>query len=256
MILRDSIRDIRDDFEALEDEKESLRDMLNDVPRELGLGGDVRYYSDDNYEECHETVMKELRKRLMPKGFEWPRFEDDTLVQTDDSFCDGLGDIRTVTSIELICNEDACDALIHWDEDDPDNYLLVCIRDGDKVKRPAVPAADGVPIKKGETVWHEDGTELKVLGFGDKEDGEILVYVEYVSGPTRWASTRSLSLTHTKPEQDSWEKWRESFIKPPCVYCRDILGVEFDEDTELGRAFDAQAQDMERRARALAGVSE
>lgn len=134
MTLIDSIRDIRDDFEVLEDEKERLRDMLNDVPRELGLEG-VRYFSDDNYEECHETVMNELRKRLMPKGFEWPRFEGDTLVQTGDSFCDGLGDIRTVTSIELICNEDACDALIHWDEDDPDNYLLVCIRDGDKVKR-------------------------------------------------------------------------------------------------------------------------
>lgn len=135
MTLRDSIRDIRDDFEALEDEKERLRDMLNDVPWELGLGGDVRYYSDDNYEECHETVMKELRKRLMPAGYEWPRFDNNVRVQVGDKFCDGIGDAHIVTSIELLCSKDVCDALIHWDEDAPDNYLLVCMSDGDKVKR-------------------------------------------------------------------------------------------------------------------------
>lgn len=66
---------------------------------------------------------------------------------------------------------------------------------------------DGKLIKVGETVWHEDGTELRVLGFGDEEDGETIVSVEYVSGPTIWGEVRSLSLTHTKPEPpDSLER--------------------------------------------------
>lgn len=114
-------------------------------------------------------------------------------------------------------------------------------------QRPVL-GADGVPIKKGDTVWHKaTGIKYRVFRFsaiencvwGDSDLGSFLLDCSM--------------LTNTKPEpSDSWEKWSEDFIKPPCVYCRDILGVEFDDDTELDKAFDAQVQDMERRARALA----
>lgn len=69
--------------------------------------------------------------------------------------------------------------------------------------RAPVLAADGRPLREGETVWHEDGTELRVVRFGHEEDGEALVEVERVSGPTDWDECRSLSLTHQRPVLDA-----------------------------------------------------
>lgn len=127
--------------------------------------------------------------------------------------------------------------------------------------------ADGVQIKKGDTVYLLPGKWCDVYpccGFHGGEELEVreTYTTRYKSGVILCWSRRDHSmicypqpshLTHAKPEpSDSWEKWREEFIKTPCVYCRDILGVEFDDDTELDKAFDAQVQDMERRARALA----
>ena len=59
--------------------------------------------------------------------------------------------------------------------------------------------ADGVEIKVGDTVWHEDGSELHVIGFGDAQDGETMLVVEYAAGPTKWGEVRCLSVTHTRP---------------------------------------------------------
>lgn len=113
---------------------------------------------------------------------------------------------------------------------------------------PAVPAGDGMPIKAGDTIYSDDYKEGLIVD-GYQHDGSLIAHMRdgnhvVIRNPQHF--------THTKPEQDSWEKWRDEFIKPPCVYCRDILGVEFDDDTELDRAFDAQVQDMERRAMKLA----
>ncbi|WP_417037490.1 hypothetical protein [Collinsella stercoris] len=59
--------------------------------------------------------------------------------------------------------------------------------------------ADGVEIKVGDTVWHEDGSELHVIGFGDAQNGETMLAVEYAAGPTKWGEVRCLSVTHTRP---------------------------------------------------------
>lgn len=119
--------------------------------------------------------------------------------------------------------------------------------------RAPVLASDGKPLREGETVWHEeDGTQLRVTGFGDEEDGETIVKVERISGKTDWSECRSLSLNHEQP--DSWERWREEWQWPPVKYCERILGVEYDHDTKLDEAFAAQGKDLERRAKKLAGV--
>lgn len=109
--------------------------------------------------------------------------------------------------------------------------------------------ADGVPIELGDDLYSvEGGLKLRVSNI-DRVNYRIATSAMFALD--KWADPSML--THTKPDpSDSWEKWREDFIKPPCVYCRDILGVEFDDDTDLDKAFDAQVQDMERRARALA----
>lgn len=102
--------------------------------------------------------------------------------------------------------------------------------------------ADGVLIKVGDTVWHEDGSELHVIGFGDAQDGETMLVVEYAAGPTKWGEVRCLSVTHTRP--DSWERLEED-------------AREFARDNQLPHDVDQMerdAVDLIRRAKKLAGV--
>ena len=61
-------------------------------------------------------------------------------------------------------------------------------------------AGDDLPLPIGDIVYHEvDGTCLRVLGYGHEEDGETLVHVERVFGPTNWSECRNLSLLHERP---------------------------------------------------------
>lgn len=71
----------------------------------------------------------------------------------------------------------------------------------DDCTRPGpVLAGDDLPLPIGDIVYHEvDGTCLRVLGYGHEEDGETLVHVERVSGPTNWSECRNLSLLHEPP---------------------------------------------------------
>lgn len=146
----------------------------------------------------------------------WPKFEDGNYVQLGDKavansgenkgrefivrnvyFENGHGKLRSSVS-------DGC----YWTWKSAD----AC------VKRPApkVRDADGVEIKVGDTVWHEDGSELHVIGFGDVQDGETMLFVKYAAGPTKWCEVRCLSVTHTRP--DSWERLEEDAEKGNCEY--------------------------------------
>lgn len=101
-------------------------------------------------------AMVAMRRRLMPEGMEWPRFETGEPVRIGDEFTDGLGGTLVCTSVEfLACEEGVRDVLIHWDGDDPDNAMLVCMASGERVKRtaPKVLDADGVEIRVGEKLY-------------------------------------------------------------------------------------------------------
>lgn len=121
-------------------------------------------------------AMVAMRRRLMPEGMEWPRFETGEPVRLGDEFADGLGGTRVCTSVEfLACEEGVRDVLIHWDGDDPDNAMLVCMASGERVKRmaPKVLDADGVEIRVGDTVYDMVGDRHKVKGFG--KQGDVLL---------------------------------------------------------------------------------
>lgn len=116
--------------------------------------------------------------------------------------------------------------------------------------------ADGVEIKVGDTVRHEDGTMLRVDGFGGIEDGETIVNVHIIRGATPWRAVRSLSLTHTGP--DSWEQLEEDTMKSSCAYfgfaskpCSDGDGCPANKPGDCAKF---KAVDIVRRAKALAGV--
>ncbi len=139
--------------------------------------------------ETADTGKRALSEREREILDMWPKFEDGEPVMIGDGV-DGLGG----EIIEVYIAENA--AAI-WNN--AANHMH--LRPGERVKRPApdVLDADGVPIKVGDTVWHEDGSELHVIGFGDVQDGETMLVVEYAAGPTKWGEVRCLSVTHTRP---------------------------------------------------------
>lgn len=188
--------------------------------------------------------LTERERRILDM---WPRFEDtgDPVMIGDE--VDGLGG----EIIEVYIAENA--AAI-WNNFANHMHLSP----GERVKRPApkVLDADGVPIKVDDTVWHEDGSELHVIGFGDVQDGETMLVAEYAAGPTKWGEVRCLSVTHTRP--DSWERLEEDASKEPCLYfgfedklCGDGAGCPAN---KLGNCSKLKASDLIRRAKALAGV--
>lgn len=143
----------------------------------------------EDMEAAHVTKWLKLTERERQILAMWPRFEDGEPVMIGDGV-DGLGG----EIIEVYIAENA--AAI-WNNFGHHMHLSL----GERVKRPApeVLDADGVLIKAGDTVWHEDGSELHVIGFGDAQDGETMLVVKYAAGPTKWGEVRCLSVTHTRP---------------------------------------------------------
>ena len=166
----------------------------------------VEGLDDAEIDDRIDSIIEAIDRRLMPEGYEWPRYESGELVRIGDkaAYAIGVALDEPVASVEffeyglrLHCG--GWQAFYGYKE---------------RVKRPAALAADGEPLEVGQTVWHEDGTELRVAGFKHWEDGEAIVAVNYVDGPTIWSEVRSLSLTHTKPEpSDSWERIEEDIGK-------------------------------------------
>lgn len=130
----------------------------------------------------------ETEKRILNM---WPKFEDGSYVWFGDDVSEI--DVRSFVFLEsgaMVTNLTSVPAY---------GKFLRC---SEPLKRPApkVLDADGVEIKVGDTVWHEDGTMLRVDGFGGIEDGETIVNVHVIRGAVPWIAVRSLSLTHTRPD--------------------------------------------------------
>lgn len=158
----------------------------------------------------------ELRRRAMPEGMEWlieawPKFEDDAPVK--------LGDMALIDG-----DVDMVEAVQIWIHGKPviygDNGSQQ-LEKGERVKRPAVLAADGEPLDVGQTVWDvESGEELKV---------EKLCDVGLVQLLTRDGVSRYVypdQLTHTKPEIDSWQRIEEDALN----FVEDNAGIPHDQD--------------------------
>lgn len=173
----------------------------------------------------------------------WPKFEDGEYVMYEDEF-EFDGDAKTAYGFNFgiggrvsICS---------------DKGSHVRLPNGEHVKRPApkVLDADGVEIKVGDTVWHKDGTMLRVDGFGGIEDGEAIVNVHVIRGAAPWMAVRSLSLTHV--QSDSWERLENDATMSAWSY-RDKYGLAAGvSDGEYIPTTVAFALDLVRRAKALA----
>lgn len=199
-----------------------------------------------------KRVLSEKERRILDM---WPRYEDGEPVWFGDGAAVNVGNIV----IEAIEFTDGC-AYVKDGACGDYNTLVQVFK---HVKRPApeVLDADGVLIKVDDTVWHEDGSELHVIGFGDVQDGETMLVVEYAAGPTKWGEVRCLSVTHTRP--DSWERLEEDAVKVVCEYAGAVPDEFGDYDCDTCRFYDERgkliceqlmARDIVRRAKKLAGV--
>ena len=114
--------------------------------------------------------------------------------------------------------------------------------------RAPVLAADGKPLREGETVWHKQtGRAATVKGF-DRLLGEPCAVIDFAGIEQR---VRGKLLTHERP--DSWERLEEDAEKDPCGY------FGFDGEETCGKCpasgkncEQTMARDIVRRAKALA----
>lgn len=245
--------------------------------------------------------VEEIKKRLMPEGMEWPRFEDGEPVRFGDVVSDGYETGRVYYVTFDTVNPVIIGFTDETPEQDPGTWLEVSVNDGERVKRPApkvldadgveirvgdvlysietgdsvtvdsiepgnpwfsttdgtlhhcakfthrapVLAADGKPLREGETVWHKQtGRATTVKGF-DRMLGEPCAVVDFAGIEQRVSGTL---LTHERP--DSWERLEEDADKNPFDYCKDV-GHRLD-TCENSEAY--KARDLVRRAKKLAGV--
>lgn len=196
-----------------------------------------------------KRALSEKERRILDV---WPHFEDGEPVRFGDQYedCDGM-------NVEV--------AAVQFE---PRQFNLLdhegfhtCFGIGERVKRPApkVLDADGVPIQKGDTVWHCNGLASGVVMSIDA--GSLMHTIRYVDESGTEFRDAARNLTHTRP--DSWERLEEDARKGVCEYA----GAEPDEfgdyDCDTCRLFDARgkliceqqmALDIVRRAKAIAGV--
>ena len=183
----------------------------------------------------NEDVMDELRKRLMPERYGWPRFEDGEFVKLKDDVADEDGNQCQVYSILFNITGDA---LIDAISDSSNEPILISARDGARVKRPAPEALDacGMPISRGMDVWwicegdgrgvhaerlrvmrvFDDGTlDLKPYGPGTSlqlESTEV-----YVEKPVPAFDGRPLRVGDTVYNVESGTKYEVCEVKLPRV---------------------------------------
>ena len=170
-----------------------------------------------------------------------PLFEDGTPVKVGDRvLLYGIAD-REVTDY-CVC-DDGSFAINNFQYDQDQ-----------RVKKPEQPEAldaDGVAIKAGDKIYFSvgDDTPLKCIGFD--YDGDVIF--------TDWEETGTIAyenataFTHKKP--DSWEQLEKDMSAGAYDYCATLLGIDT-RKTLTSEDNEAFAEDIIRRAKALAGVDD
>ena len=131
----------------------------------------------------------ELRKRAMPEGMEWILWDDGKPVTYDDAPDDVIGVYLALDGSGYVLMTDLPDQLMS--------------EPSDRVKRPAVPAADGEPLEVGQTVWDEHGDELQVLSIENDYERHVTCHYEGIDGIKANGWWLPSQLTHQRPVLDA-----------------------------------------------------
>lgn len=244
-----------DDFEAavgrLEREiDEAVADEAADTLSAYELNVNARWHS--AVEEGAESDCKAEYEMISRYWLPRPRFEDGEPVQFSDV-------VRQ--------RDQGHEFEVDWIEVCEDGWFAVSQHDGvrdvarpgmafNRPEPPKVLDADGVEIKVGDEVWHEDGTYGTVM----EMNGERVIVKR--DGHKWWTNAHCSKFTHRRPEPpDTWEQIEADMAKndvcdyygrdsgqPTSKRCEGCRGQEH-EDCIM-----AMTSDIVRRCKALAGV--
>lgn len=207
-----------------------------------------------------ERLFEELDKRLMPKGMEWPKFEDGEKVDTrscKETYVTRNGETHTLCGVQFVGQDIfICDGKLG------NNVCLSHKGIVDRVKREPekVLDSDGVEIKKGDTVYCiATGEQLREMGIfsGSKHrlSGRLTVTGFTGSSWVKFHETvlcvNPKYLTHKEP--DSWEKLEKDACKSECNYFG-FYGKPCEGCPAVGRDINCRevvGRDIIKRAKAL-----
>ena len=151
--MRRHIEDVQCKCRARREEAAHLRAELAGLRAEADAAR--RFAREEGRAEGRRDAEAEMHPRLMPEGYEWPRYESGEPLRYEDRYVyDGRE--REVWHVDF----DSCGEPTILNKDGtrfhPDK--------GERVERPAPKAldADEVPIKEGDTVYYVDGREQRV----------------------------------------------------------------------------------------------
>lgn len=178
-----------DDTSSLADEYRSKCREFSDLANLVATTAGIKANDEEAPEPVIWRAIDEIRKRLMPPGMEWPRFEDGWKVACGDEFR-VYGETRVRKTYGISTYKDGS-FIIHFNP--------ICghrFAPGERVKRPEpeVLGADGEPIRKGETMYSiHDGKCATVKSLF----GNIGLQMESDDGDC--FETAPLNLTHERP---------------------------------------------------------
>ena len=148
--------------------------------------------------DCTDIIIK----RLMPEGYEWPRYESGELVLFGDEFINAKGNASTLRTIAIKDCRDALGGAVFWKLGK--GACAVTLENGERVERPApkVLDAEGNRIEPAMDVWwicegdergiHAEKLHVESIG----EDG--LVTCSPFNGGT-WVELEPSELYVNKP---------------------------------------------------------
>ena len=137
------------------------------------------------------ALLEELRRRLMPEGYEWPRYESGELVEVGDEFME-RGGVRNVVHCVAVG--------IDWFEVYGFDGASSRYSKGERVRRPSVLASDGEPLEVGQTVWNEVGVGFKVEEVNTKNSSFTAIRD---FDESRCDGLNPMAFTHQRPVLDA-----------------------------------------------------
>ena len=221
--------------QSMKNTEREIKLGVNSIAESLGIKDEIQELP---IAEVCPRIVAEMERRLMPMGCEWPRYEDGEPVQ--------FGDETNLTDAVESITFDAYGTTLIGDKHGDFDAKYV-----QGVKRHIVLAADGEPLREGETVWDVDGRgPLTVWRFPEKSG----MYVSLKKDGTFYYRYPE-KLTHERPVNHCFEcsHWQAEPGRDRLGVCWDTYGERECEDSYaavLGTS-EACAQ-FERRAKALA----
>lgn len=148
--------------------------------------------------------IEAVKKRLMPEGMEWPRFEDGRQVKFRDEGVDVHGETRSVEGVKFSQNGFVfiSDGMgVTWWANDRGPIEEAEVDPGKRVKRPApkVLDADGVEIELGDDLYSVGGSLKFHVSHIDRAKGKIATDAMFAID--KWADPSLF--THQRPVLDA-----------------------------------------------------